>query len=221
VIEGGGVAAVVVLTKLDKDPDGERKGTDLQQLLGPEVPVLWVNAKSPECREQLAPWTRMGDTLVLLGMSGAGKSTLTNTLLGIEKQKTHEVREHDSRGRHTTTHRTLVRLPGGACIIDTPGMRELKLTGEESLDLGHFREIEVLAQGCRFRDCRHVNEPGCAVRAALAAGTVDAERYAHYMKLLAERDHALQTQVAGERRRTDRVANKALNRRLDEKYGSH
>jgi ribosome biogenesis GTPase len=154
-------------------------------------------------------------------MSGAGKSTLTNTLLGIEKQKTSEVRDKDSRGRHTTTHRTLIRLPGGACIIDTPGMRELKLTGEEKLTIGHFREIEVLSHECRFRDCRHLNEPGCAVRAALAAGTLDAERYAHYQKLLAERDHAAQAQVAGERKRVERVANKAFNRRLDEKYGSH
>ena len=220
-IEGSGVAAVVALTKADKDPDAAAKGEALRELLGPEVPVLVLNAKSPETRAHLAPWTRAGDTLVLLGSSGAGKSTLTNTLLGIEKQRTSEVREHDSRGRHTTTHRTLIRLPGGACIIDTPGMRELKLTGEESLGLGHFREIEALSHACRFRDCRHQNEPGCAVRAALEAGTIDAERYAHYQKLVAERDRAQEATVAGARKRGDRVANKALNRRLDEKYGSH
>ena len=131
------------------------------------------------------------------------------------------VRVRDGKGRHTTTRRELLELPGGGCLIDTPGMRELGLwEAGEGIDRA-FADLTALARGCRFRDCRHVNEPGCAVRAALAAGTVDAERYAHYMKLLAERDHALQTQVAGERRRTDRVANKALNRRLDEKYGSH
>jgi ribosome biogenesis GTPase len=221
VIEGSGVGAVVVLTKADKDPEAEAKAAELARVLGPEVPVLALNAKDPLSRERLAPWTRPGDTLVLLGSSGAGKSTLTNTLLGIERQRTSEVRESDSRGRHTTVLRSLIQLPGGACIIDTPGMRELKLTGEESLTVGHFREIEVLSHACRFRDCRHQSEPGCAVRAALEAGTLDPERYAHYIKLLAERDHAAQAQVAGARKRVERVANKALSRRLDDKYGSH
>ena len=113
---------------------------------------------------------------MLVGSSGAGKSTLTNTLLGIEKMKTGEVRESDARGRHTTTHRALIPLPSGACLIDTPGMRELKPTGEEELE-GQFADIEALAEQCHFRDCRHQREPGCAVRAAIEAGRLDPERW--------------------------------------------
>src|SRR5690606_18596334 len=112
----------------------------------------------------LEPWLPPGATAVLVGSSGAGKSTLTNTLLGVEKMKTAQVREHDARGRHTTTYRALIALPSGACLIDTPGMRELKPTGEEAMADGGFGDIEALAQQCRFRDCAHQREPGCALR---------------------------------------------------------
>ncbi len=110
---------------------------------------------------------------MLVGSSGVGKSTLTNTLLGEARQATNAVREHDSRGRHTTTHRALMQLPSGGCLIDTPGMREIKLTGEEDLDQGQFADIDALAQQCRFGDCSHRSEPGCAVRAALDDGRLD------------------------------------------------
>src|SRR5699024_10356298 len=118
------------------------------------------------------------DSAVLVGSSGAGKSTLTNTLLGESRMATGRVRRSDSRGRHTTTHRALLPLPTGGCLIDTPGMRELKLTGEESMDL--FADIEALALRCRFADCQHGNEPGCAVQAALASGEIDAARWHNY-----------------------------------------
>ena len=123
-----------------------------------------------------------GTTAVLVGSSGAGKSTLTNTLLGIDRMKTAAVRESDARGRHTTTHRALIPLPSGACLIDTPGMRELKPTGEEVV-AENFSDIDALAGECRFRDCQHQREPGCAVRAAIDDGRLDAARYAHYLKL--------------------------------------
>ena len=139
---------------------------------GGDVPVLAVNACDPAAADALAPWLRPGTTAVLVGSSGAGKSTLTNTLLGQARMKTGQVRERDARGRHTTTYRALVPLPSGACLIDTPGMRELKPTGEEALDDG-FADIEALAAVCRFRDCRHQAEPGCAVRAAVEAGDLD------------------------------------------------
>ncbi len=119
-----------------------------------------VNARDPESVAALLPWLGAGRSAVLVGSSGAGKSTLTNTLLGEEKMKTAQVRESDSRGRHTTTHRALIALPSGACLIDTPGMRELKPTGEEELSLGGFADIEALAAQCRFRDCAHQGEPG-------------------------------------------------------------
>ena len=183
-VQGGGVAPVVVLTKADQaGADAEAARAALAARIGAEVPVLAVNARDPDSARALEPWLGPGRTAVLVGSSGAGKSTLTNALLGIERMKTGAVRDHDSRGRHTTTHRALIPLPSGGCLIDTPGMRELKPTGEEDLAEGGFADIEALAADCRFNDCRHGKEPGCAVRAAIEAGTLDAGRYANYAKL--------------------------------------
>jgi ribosome biogenesis GTPase len=219
-IEGSGVNAVVVLTKLDLAPDAQEKLGEIETLLGASVPVLAVNAKDPETATRLAPWCQPGHTLVLMGSSGAGKSTLTNTLLGEARQRVAAVRASDSRGRHTTTMRSLIALPSGACIIDTPGMRELKLTGTERLETGHFGDLEALAAGCRFRDCRHEREPGCAIRAAIAAGTLAPERYDHYRKLLDERGRAAGAQQNSERSRETKMLTRALGKRLTEKYGS-
>ena len=135
------------------------------------APVLAVNAKDRASVAALEPWLGVGQSIVLVGSSGAGKSTLTNTLLGIEKMKTGAVREGDDRGRHTTTHRALIPLPSGACMIDTPGMRELKPTGEEVV-AESFADIEALAMQCKFSDCQHAKEPGCAVRQAIERGEV-------------------------------------------------
>ncbi len=149
-----------------------------------------------------------------MGSSGAGKSTLTNTLLGAQRQATAAVRASDSRGRHTTTHRALLPLPGGACLIDTPGMRELKLTGSE--DLAQYADIEALAAQCRFSDCAHGNEPGCAVRAALASGELASARWNAYRKLRAERDEqeaALEAQL----RRSGKPVPRLLGRRQRER----
>jgi ribosome biogenesis GTPase len=185
-----GADPVVVLTKLDTAVHGAARVLETQSLLGPEVPVLAVNAKDPATAARLAPFLPPGTTAVLVGSSGAGKSTLTNTLLGEARQRTAEVRRRDGRGRHTTTHRALLRLPGGACLIDTPGMRELKLTGDEDLDETVFDDLARLAEGCRFRDCRHEREPGCAVRDAIEAGRLPLARWQHYVKLRAEREAA-------------------------------
>ena len=125
-------------------------------------------------------------TVALLGSSGVGKSTLLNRLLGEDLQRTGAVRAGDGRGKHTTTGAQLFRLPGGALVIDTPGMRELQLwEADAGLDSA-FEDVEALAAGCRFRDCGHGEEPGCAVRVALASGTLSAERYASFTKLRAE-----------------------------------
>jgi ribosome biogenesis GTPase len=131
--------------------------------------------------------------------------------------RTNTVRDNDSRGRHTTTHRVLTPLPQGGCLIDTPGMRELKLSGEEDLADGGFEDIEALAGGCRFSDCGHSNEPGCAVREALERGEVSEERYAHYLKLSGELASAAMS--LAQRRAEDRIANKAFNKRVKDKYG--
>jgi ribosome biogenesis GTPase len=184
---GAGPAApkpVIVLTKADQEGSDVQAAIDaLTGVAGQDVPVFAVNARDRDSVAVLEPWLQAGMTAVLVGSSGAGKSTLTNTLLGSERMKTADVRESDARGRHTTTHRALIPLPSGACLIDTPGMRELKPTGEEDLAEGGFADVEALAEQCRFRDCRHEREPGCAVRAAIEAGTLDPQRFANYLKL--------------------------------------
>lgn len=219
-IAGTGATPVVVLTKADHagvDIDAARAA--LADVTGQGMPVLTVNARDTAAVEVLAPWVQPGMTAVLVGSSGAGKSTLTNSLLGIERMRTGAVRGSDDRGRHTTTHRALLALPGGACLIDTPGMRELKPTGEEDV-AESFTDIEALAEACRFRDCKHAKEPGCAVRAAIEAGELDGERFANFSKLRDEVAGAADR--LGQRlaqKSQARVQSKALSKRLEDKYG--
>ncbi|MGO4552259.1 ribosome small subunit-dependent GTPase A [Lysobacter sp. 2RAF19] len=224
-IGGSGVVPVVVLTKADKALAEDANAIDdaraaLEGVLQ-GVQVVPVNAKDPDSVAALMPWLGAGQSIVLVGSSGAGKSTVTNTLLGVEKMKTGEVRESDSRGRHTTTHRALIPLPSGACMIDTPGMRELKPTGEEDV-AENFGDIEALAEQCRFRDCQHAKEPGCAVRAAIEAGTLDPARFANFLKLRGEvAGAANQLATRLNQKANDKVQNKALYKRIDDKYGRH
>lgn len=219
IVGESGATPVLVLTKADRSEDVDAKRAQIQQLAGAHAAVYAINAKDRSEVALLDRWLQPGATAVLVGSSGAGKSTLTNSLLGIEKMRTNEVREHDSRGRHTTTFRALIELPGGACIIDTPGMREIKLTGEEAVEETSFADIEELTGQCRFRDCAHGKEPGCAVRAAIEDGRIAAERYLNYLKLVGERDAARLRASDHEKRASDRVANKALGTRLVDKYG--
>ncbi|MCX7043063.1 MAG: ribosome small subunit-dependent GTPase A, partial [Gammaproteobacteria bacterium] len=181
------------------------------------IPVHPLNAKSAEDVVALYPYLGPGKSAVLVGSSGAGKSTLTNTLLGTERMKTRTVRENDSRGRHTTTYRVLIPLPKGGCLIDTPGMRELKLSGEEDLADGGFDDIEALARQCRFSDCGHSNEPGCAVNAAIEKGELTEVRYAHYCKLRDERDAAAVT--LAQRRAEEKELLRQAGKRAKDKYG--
>lgn len=197
-IEDSNAQPVVLLSKLDLHADGDARLAALRERLPDTTPIHAINGKDPASAELLARYLGPGDSAVLVGSSGAGKSTLTNTLLGTERMATGEVRAHDSRGRHTTTHRALLMLPSGGCLIDTPGMRELKLTGEENLDL--FADIEALAETCRFADCGHGSEPGCAVQAALDSGELTAERWRNYLKLRDEREEQAATLEARLRR---------------------
>ena len=221
-VAGSGAEPVVVLTKADREgSDADAAREALADTIAQGVAVVALNAKDLASVDTLAAWLQPGRTVVLVGSSGAGKSTLTNTLLGIEKMKTSTVRESDARGRHTTTYRALIPLPSGACLIDTPGMRELKPTGEENV-AESFADVDALAEQCRFRDCRHAGEPGCAVRAAIQAGTLDPDRFAHYLKLrdeVAGAANQLATRLA--QKADARVQGKALNKRLDDKYGRH
>lgn len=218
-VQGGGIEAVVVLTKADKDGDVGAALAALQAIRDEGVAVHAVNAKDADSVAVLSPWLQPGHTVVLVGSSGAGKSTITNTLLGNERMKTGEVRASDSRGRHTTTHRALLPLPFGACLIDTPGMRELKPTGEEKPDRAVFADIDALAGECRFRDCKHEREPGCAIRAAIEVGTLDPGRVANWRKLMDEVEVAAETLES--RKADEKHAPRASGKRSDRKRGGH
>ena len=184
-VHAAGIAALVVLTKADvaaaRPERLEARLADLAQRLPRGLEVIAIDATDPGSAERFAHVARPGQTLVLLGSSGAGKSTLTNTLLGTPVQDTGAVRAHDSRGMHTTTARSLHRVPGGACIIDTPGLRTLRADVDEAALTASFADVEALAEQCRFRDCSHHDEPGCAVREG-----VDADRLCNFHKLLRE-----------------------------------
>ncbi len=180
-----GVAPFVVLTKADiaaADPQlRDARVAALSGRLSARVEVVAVDATDRRCAALFAHVAGSGRTLVLLGSSGAGKSTLTNALLGAAVQDTGVVREHDGRGMHTTTARSLHLLPGGACVIDTPGLRTLRPDVDEATLVASFDDVETLAAQCRFRDCRHGGEPGCAVRDG-----VDPDRLRNFHKLLRE-----------------------------------
>jgi ribosome biogenesis GTPase len=176
--QAAGVWPVIVLTKLDCVENPQPAIDALRTRIPRPVPIEAVNATAAAAAEALAPYLGPARTAVLVGSSGAGKSTLTNTLMGCAVQSTGAVRGDDSRGRHTTTARTLHRLPGGACLIDTPGLRGLRVDVDESQLAASFTDIASLAARCRFRDCRHGGEPGCAVREG-----VDADRLKNFHKL--------------------------------------
>lgn len=180
-----GARPVVVLTKADLAEDVAGQVAEVEAV-ALDAPVIAVSAKRGEGLDAVAAHLEPGRTAVLLGMSGAGKSTLLNALAGAERMATAEIREDDARGRHTTTHRELVLLPSGGLILDTPGMRELGLWEVDAGLSAAFTDVEAIAAQCRFSDCSHRTEPGCAVRAALADGTLDEARWRSYEKLQAE-----------------------------------
>ncbi len=180
-----GASPVVVLNKADASAD---PGRDLEEIesvaLG--VPVHLTSALTSEGVDLLRQYTSTGKTIAFLGSSGVGKSTLINSLLGSETLKTGAVREIDKRGKHTTTHRELVLLEGGGVLIDTPGMRTIRPWGNEDGLSQTFSDVEELIQQCRFSNCGHKSEPGCAIQEAIDSGTLDEKRFRNYQKLSRE-----------------------------------
>ena len=194
-----GASPVVVLTKCDLADDPAARAAEVRAIAG-RAPVVVTSAREGVGLDDVRAWLSPGKTVAVLGSSGAGKSTLANALLARDALRVGEVREHDQRGRHTTTHRELFVLPSGALLIDTPGMRELQLWDvRHGLDAA-FEDVAEVAARCRFRDCQHGAEPGCAVRAALADGSLDRARFANWAKLRAEADRAREAMRLRERR---------------------
>ena len=194
-----GTQTLVVLTKADLAPV-----EDAVAALGPSLagaPLIAVSALTGVGFEALWAHLPAGRTAALVGSSGVGKSTLLNRLLGTDAMDTGAIREDDDRGRHTTRHRELFRLPNGALLIDTPGLRELGLAGDPAALDDSFADVTGLMNACRFSDCGHTSEPGCAVRAALEAGALSPARLAAY--------HKLQRELAFDRRRHDAGAQAA------------
>jgi len=210
-----GAQPVIVLTKTDLAADVERHVLEVEAIAF-GVPVHAISSITGDGLDVVRSYLEPGRTIALLGSSGVGKSTLVNTLAGRELLAVREIREDDGEGRHTTTHRQLVLLPGGGLVLDTPGLRELQLW-ESAEGLGEaFSDIEDLAANCRFNDCAHRSEPGCAVQAALDDGTLDFGRWTSYTKLQRELAH-LERRVdkrlqAEERKRWAKVGAQARER---------
>ena len=214
-----GASPVILLSKSDRSDAADAIAAEVAAV-SPGVPVHLTSGKTGQgievIREHLSPHL----TGALLGSSGVGKSTLINALLGYERQATAEVREDNAKGRHTTTRRELVKLPGGGLLIDTPGMRELQIAEAGHGLLSAFDDIEELAAGCAFSDCRHGPEPGCAVKAAVKYGRLEAERLEGYLKLardLLNRAQWEDKRAAAEANKRVKVADRALQKRLKEK----
>src|SRR5688500_10224075 len=216
-----GAAPVVLLTKPDLHPEPAARAAEVRALTG-EAPVHVVSPKLNQGIEQVAGYLTPGRTGALLGSSGVGKSTIINRLAGSDVQRTREVREIDSKGRHTTSHRELVILPSGGLIIDTPGMRELQLWDVGDAVRETFDEIEQLAAACHFTNCQHRDEPRCAVKAAVADGSLNPARLESYLKLRKEvvfLERQQDERALLDEKRRSKVMGKALKQHLRSKRG--
>ncbi len=202
-ILASGAEPAVILNKVDRCSDLAARLAELERRC-PGIPVHVTSALRSAGTEALRAGIRDGMTVAFVGSSGAGKSTLINALVGQHRMPTGDVRSRDGRGRHTTTCRQLVLLPGGGLLLDTPGMREMRLVNEDGLD-AVFGDIATLAGRCRYRDCRHEGEPGCAVQAAVGSGALDAARLEHYRQLEREARAFARRHDARARRRSERV----------------
>ncbi len=210
-----GVDPVIVITRADQADDPEtfqRRASALQAGL----PVIAVNALDTASLDAISPWVSAATTVALVGSSGVGKSSIVNLLAGEVVATTGAIREQDSSGRHTTTYRSLYRLPAGGLLLDVPGMRELKVAQLDNALDSVFQEVEMLAQQCRFSVCTHGDEPNCAVQRAISSGALDRRRLQNYQKLLDE--EARNNQSLAQRRQQDRDFGKMVRQHVQYKH---
>jgi ribosome biogenesis GTPase len=205
---------VIILSKADLCDDAESVLNKVQAL-DPLLMIETLNCLDEEDTQKLAPWCDIGKTIALMGSSGVGKSTLVNTLLGEKVQLTGAIREDDGKGRHITTGRSIHLMPQGGLLLDTPGLRELQLTDCDEGVNSTFAEITSLAEHCRFANCRHDNEPGCAVQDAISQGELHARRLSSYHKLMREQE--FNSATLAEKRAKDKQFGKMIKSVLSEK----
>lgn len=214
-VNESGADPVVLLSKSDQ-VESPQYFVEQIQALDPFLMVEAINCLDEESVNKLSDWLKPGSTIVVLGSSGVGKSTLVNTLLGEERQSTAGIREDDGKGRHTTTRRSLISLAEGGMILDTPGMREIQIADCKEGIATTFSDIEAYAGKCKFSDCRHQTEPGCAVQKAIAAGDLDQRRLDNYLKLL--REEAFNSASLSERRSGEKALGKYYKHALAEHH---
>lgn len=209
-----GADPVIVLTKADLCKDLDSCIQAVQQVAW-GIPIHVVSAVSGEGLDELQPYFREGNTVVVLGSSGVGKSTLLNAIIGEDVLKTSSIADYKDRGRHTTTYRQLVVVPGRGILIDTPGLRELRLHDDGENVSRTFADIEMLMQRCRFVNCTHNGEPGCAVDGAIDDGSLDPNRYESFLKLQREAAHHRRRELRSERAQTRKNAKTPYDRKTE------
>lgn len=212
------ITPVIILTKADLT-DTPQDYLDQARAISDLITVVALDARGDEPREKLAEWCKPGQTVAFLGSSGVGKSTLTNALIGNQLIETQAIREDDAKGRHTTSTRQLHGIPEGCMVLDTPGMRELQLTDAISGIGDLFSDIRDFANQCRFRDCQHETEPGCAVLSALERGDIDTARLKRWRKLIAE--EAFNSANLAQRRKKDKEFGKMIRLNKTKKPGKY